>query len=186
MKYKTTKQYARDAENILAEFSDHDDAVSFIEVKILADDEKSLKLIYRMFDNQKLLKEFNKEKISSSINAAQYAGGDRDLPDSFGTFKVSKDNSAANAIASFIDLSDAELFVEDKLTHTSAITTYFIFNNNELLTEMNQRIKKQAGSGEGAQGKGQAASFRPTPLNTTPRPPGTPPAWTKDEEEDKK
>lgn len=35
-------------------------------------------------------------------------------------------------------------------------------------------------------GKGQGASFRPTPLATAPRPSGTPPKWLVDDEEDKK
>lgn len=186
MKYKVTKQYARDVETPLAEFCEYDDASFFIERKLLSDEEKNLKLIYRAFDNYKLLKEFNKEKITSPINTAQYAEGDSYLPNSLGPFKVSKDDPAANALAAFTDLNDAELFVEDKLTHTTAITTYYIFNNDVLITEMNQRIKRQTQSEQGSQGKAQAASFKPTPLATSPRPSGMPATWFKDEDEDKK
>ncbi len=186
MKYKITKQYARDSEHPLAEFSEHQDAIFFIERKVLSDDERSLKLIYRLFDSDKLLKEFNKEKITSVISAGQYASGDRDLPISLGPFKVSKDNSAVHAIAGFSDLEDAELFAEDKLTQESELTTYYIFNKEILLSQLNQRIKTRAMAEEGSQGKGQAASFRPTPLNTSPRPPGTPAKWMRDEKEDEK
>src|SRR5690349_9215851 len=113
MKYKITKQYAKDAENPLAEFCEYNDASFFLERKLLSDEEKKLIIIYRLYDNYKLLKEFNKEKISTRINTAQYAEGNRDLPDSLGPFKVSKDDSRSPALAAFIDLNDAELFVED-------------------------------------------------------------------------
>lgn len=185
MKYQITKQYARDLENLFAEFTEEHDAKFFIERKLLADDEKSLLLIYRLYENHKLINEVNKEKIQTQINHAQYAEGDRDLPYSLGPFKVCKEASTASALAAFIELNDAELFVEDKLTHTTAITTYFIFNHENLIIEINQRIKKQSQVKDGAQGRTSTASFRPTPLNTTPRPPGTPPPWLKDEDEDK-
>lgn len=184
MKYKISMQYARGVENPLAEFSEQKDAEFFIERKCLSDDEKNVILIYRLFDNQKLLKEFNKEKITSRIDPAQYAEGDMYFPKSLSPYKVSKDNLTAHALAVFTDLSDAELFVEDKLTHTTAITTYYIFDKDVLMTEMNQRIKKRSQQEEGSQGKGQSSSFRPTPLNTSPRPPGTPPNWVKDENDD--
>src|SRR4029078_11532364 len=117
MKYKITKQFARDAENLLAEFVESDDASFFIKRKLLSDEEKSLNVIYRMFENQKLLNEFNKEKIKTRINNPQYAAGDRYLSDLLGPIKVCKDNPNEPALAVFTDLNDAELFVEDKLTH---------------------------------------------------------------------
>lgn len=142
MKYKITKQYAKDIENFLAEFSVYNDAIFFIERKLLADEEKGITLIYRLYDDQKLIKEFNKEKITSRIHSAQYAEGDRDLPDSVGSFKVGREDQEISILAIFTDLSDAELFVEDMLTHTVAIITYCIFNKDTLLIKMNQRIKK--------------------------------------------
>lgn len=183
MKYQITKQYAKDTEKLLAEFNEYSDAIFFIERKLLSDKEKHLNLIYRLFDNQKLIKDFNKENITSKISPAQYAEGDNFLPHSLGPYHVSKDQ-AVNPLAAFIDLNDAELFVEDKLTSTQEIINYSIFNNGVLITTMNQRVKKQSISDETSQG--QASSFQPTPLNTSPRPPGTPPVWIKDEKEDKK
>lgn len=183
MKYIITKQYARDTENPIAEFCDQNDANFFIQRKLLADDEKNVIIIYRLFENQKLLKEFNKDKVTSLINSAQYAEGDRDLPYSLSPFSVSKENSVKAALAAFIDLSDAELFVEDRLTHTRIITTYYIFKNDELIFELNQRIKKKALTEESSQGKGRASSFQPTPLNITLRPKGAPANWIKDEDE---
>jgi hypothetical protein len=184
MKYKITKQYARDLETPLAEFCECDDASFFIQRKLLSDEEKRVKLIYRLFNNQTLQETFNKEKITFSVNAAQYANGDRDLPSSLSPFKVSKENSVAHALAAFIDKEDAELFVEDKLTQASEITTYYIFNKDELITELNQRVKKQSPV-QDSQGRSQTSSFRPTPLNTAPRPAGVPSAWIKDKDEDR-
>lgn len=186
MKYKITKQYARDTEHLIAEFCDLNEANFFIERKLLSDNEKALTLIYRLYDDQKLSKEFNKEKVSSRINPAQYAEGDAYFPKSLGPYTVCKHDAKTSALAGFTDLENAELFIEDKLTHTSEITTYYILNNGVVMTEMNQRIKKQTQPEESGQGKGNAASFRPTPLNTAPRPPGSPHAWVKDEDEDKK
>lgn len=143
MKYKITQQYARDEEKLLAEFCEVSDALFFIERKLLVDQENHLTIIYRIFDNHQLFKDFNKDKITTRINPAQYAQGDRDLPNKLGSFKVGKDASAVNALESFINLNDAELFVEDKLTQTSEITTYYIFNNDVLMMELNQRIKKR-------------------------------------------
>lgn len=185
MKYKITKQYARDTENISAEFSDLNEANFFIERKLLSDGEKALVLIYRLYDHHKLLKEYNKEKITSRINNAQYAEGDRDFPDSLGPYKVCQDDPKAPALAAFTDLADAELFVEDKLTQTEQITHYYIFNNNVMIFESNQHVKKKVTSEESThQGKGSTASFRPTPLNTAPRPPGSPHNWNKDDDKD--
>src|SRR5579862_9568596 len=123
MRYKTTKQYAQDTEKLIAEFHHSDDANFFIERKLISDAESSLKLIYSLFDDQNLIKEFNKEKINSFIRPGAYAEGDQYLPDSFGQYKISKDDLASHAHAGFVELNDAELFVEDKLTHSNAITT---------------------------------------------------------------
>lgn len=186
MKYKITKQYAHDTEKLIAEFRDSDDAKFYLERKIISDSEKNIKLIYRLFDDQKLIKEFNKEKINSFILSGKYAAGDNFLPDSFGHYKISKDNSVAHAHAGFIELNDAELFIEDKLTHSNIMTTYYIFNNDEKISELNQHVKKQKESEGGGQGKAsQTTSFRPTPFNTTPRPSSIPPVSMKDEKEDK-
>lgn len=143
MQYKITRQYAQDAENLLAEFLDHAEAIFFIDRKILFDAEKNAILIYRLFDHEKLIREFNKEKINSGIRNAEYAEGDKFFPNSMGPYKVSKDSSALNALAAFVRLDDAEFFVEDKLTQLSIITTYYIFRDDEIIAEMNQRVKKK-------------------------------------------
>ena len=109
---------------------------------MLFDEEKNLTLIYRLFDHQKLLKEFNKEKINSRIRHGEYAEGDKCFPDTLGPYKVGKDISSTHALAAFINFDDAELFVEDKLTQLNVITTYYIFKDDVIIAEMNQRVKK--------------------------------------------
>lgn len=184
MRYKITRQYAQDIEKLIAEFHDSDDANFFLERKLIADAEKNIKLIYRLFDGQKLIKALGKEKINFSIRPGQYADDDQFLPDSFGQYKISKANSAVHAQAAFTELNDAELFVEDNLTYTNVVTTYYIFNNDNMIAELNQHVKKQRDSEGGNQGKGQTTSFRPTPLNTSPHPPGIPHSTLKDEKDE--
>jgi hypothetical protein len=185
MRYKITKQYAQDTEKLIAEFQGIEDAKFFLERKNIADSEKNIKLIYRLFDDQTLINEFNKEKMNSLIRPGTYAEGDNFLPDSFGHYKISKDNLVAHAHAGFTELNDAELFVEDKLTHSTIMTTYYIFNNDEKIAELNQHVKKLKESEGGSQGKSETASFRPTPFNTSPRPQGIPPTSVKDEKDEK-
>jgi hypothetical protein len=144
MEYKVTKQYAQDREIFLAEFTDKNDALFFIQRRILADDENNIKLIYRLFDEKKLLDEFNKEKISSVIRVGEYASGDKLFSKTLGPFHVCKIQSNLPPHAAFIRLNDAELFVEDKLTQEKDIITYYIFNADKLIAELNQRIKQRS------------------------------------------
>lgn len=143
MRYKITKQYAQDIEKLIAEFQDYEDANFFLERKLITDAEKNITLIYRIFDDQRLLKTLGKEKIHSFIQPGQYADEDQFLPDSFGQFMISKNHLVAHAHAAFIELSDAELFVEDNLTRANVITTYYIFNHESMIAELNQFVKKQ-------------------------------------------
>ena len=66
---------------------------------------------------------------------------------------------------------------------------YRLYDFDELLEEIDtSKLTTEAASpteSAGSAGKGQSASFRPTPLNMTPRPKGTPPNWLKDEEDKK-
>lgn len=189
MKYQITRQYARDEEKPLAEFCDFNDAKTFLGKRLFFDEMQNIKIIYRLFKDKKLFREFNKEKINTPINRAQYAQEDRDLPDSFlFRFKVIMHEKQAAPFATFDNLNDARIFVEEKLVADSESAVNFnynMFDNSMLLETWNQGmlndIKKQ---NEGSQGKARAISFRPTPFNTSPRPPGSPPPWIIDIDED--
>src|SRR3990167_7283818 len=79
MQYKVTKQYIKDIELPLAEFVDGNDAELFITNK--PDTYKASLLIYRLYNNSKLVSIYNKHK--SPFSPAQYANGDIDLPEHF-------------------------------------------------------------------------------------------------------
>lgn len=182
MKYKITQQYAKGEEQLIASFLEENEALFFIEKKILSDSEKHTTIIYRLFDGQKLFQTFNKEKMNCVIRRGRYESLDQDLPSFIGPFSVSKENAAIYSFATFSDLNNAEFFVEEKLIHPNnkKETTYYIFEKNALIRQMDQHVKKKLLDNESNQGKGQSSSFRPTPLNTTPRPPGSPHTWIKD------
>jgi hypothetical protein len=183
--YKVTKQYAKDDEIPLASFFDLNDAIFFLERKILDDSDKYITIIYRIFDDREVIKVYNKEKINGLIRYAKFASLDNDLPHSIGPFKISKDQLLTDVIATFADLNNAEFFIEEKLTHSNNELTYYIFNNDSLLTQMNKNIKTQTVQGDDKQGKGPSTVFRPTPFNIAPRPAGMPPIWLKDNNEEK-
>lgn len=98
------------------------------------------------------------------------------------------------ACASFKDVADARLFVEKKLALDAELkvkVTYRIYHLNEMVQEFDP-AKDAPASGQsqssagGAQGKGSAASFRPTPFNMAPRPTGSPQRWLVNPDEDDK
>lgn len=187
MQYKVTKQYARDSESPLAEFNDINDAKLFIEEKIDLDALLNTKIIFRLFDRDHLINEFNKEKINVPISRAQYAEGDAFIPKSFSfSYKVTGQSQQAveKPLAEFNNVEDAKIFINAKLSRdamSQLAITYQLFSSAQLMEKfepIDSSFKTQS------QGQKNAASFRPTPLSTTPRPLGTPPKWLIDEEDD--
>lgn len=83
-------------------------------------------------------------------------------------------------IASFNRLNDAKLFIEKKLMTDMTmrvVTHYLLYEGMDLLEEF------AAGSESGASGgQSSTAAFRPSPLQTSPRPSGMPPSSFKEEE----
>lgn len=110
-------------------------------------------------------------------------------------YKVTKQygrGAEINMGGRFNNLVEAKAFVdkhimEDALMNVKVI--YKIYEFDELLSEYDSSKVNTAAARtsdeQGSQGKGSTASFRPTPLNTSPRPPGTPPKWIHDADEDK-
>lgn len=113
-------------------------------------------------------------------------------------FKVTKQYGRGSETAfdvRFNHFKDAKAFVEIKLLEDAAMNvraTYRVYEYDEMHTEFDPAkidialLKSQhhAQESQGSQGKGSTASFRPTPLNTAPRPPGTPQKWSKEEDEE--
>lgn len=90
------------------------------------------------------------------------------------------------AAAQFADLNDAKIFIQTKLREDAKFkvnVVYRLFEGFELLEEFDQN--SAAGGSDDSSGRGSQQSYRPTPLNTAPRPTGMPQNWWKDEEDDK-
>ncbi len=178
MRYKMTKQFARDNEAPLAEFNDLNDAMLFVNKKSALDDDHLIKIIYRVFDGYKLLRAFNLEKISIPVKRAQYAEGDIDLPMLFAEpFRVS--TVAGEERGKFILLQDATDFVQARLAHdvnNNLNETYLISEGKTVIEQMGQ-----ASNEGGSQGQDQKVAFRPTPFAAAPR--VGPPKWLVDEDE---
>lgn len=91
---------------------------------------------------------------------------------------------ASHPCALFKDLSDAGLFIEQKLKVDARLkldVTYRIYEFDDLVKEY-PPIKDGMGALDaeqptGTQGQGNGAAFRPTPFNMAPKPPGVPPKW---------
>lgn len=92
----------------------------------------------------------------------------------------------------FSDLNKAKAFIENKLRENANLklkVIYRLYEWDDLIQEFDpSKMEEMTGSsGEsGSQGKGQGARFSPTPLQTSPRPPGMPPSSFKDDDDDKK
>lgn len=105
-------------------------------------------------------------------------------------FKITKEYSRGPEVpcANFTDFKDAKDFIElIKLPADAKLkvaVTYRIYQGAVLLEELDQ---SNAGDSQSSQGQGNSASFRPSPLATSPRPPGMPSSnWVDDESKDKK
>jgi hypothetical protein len=92
--------------------------------------------------------------------------------------------------AEFLDLYDAQFFIEKKLSADADLNVkviYCLFDGDKGIGEFDPNKNDYSSRDErDSQGKGQTSSFRPTPLDMTPRPPGTPPIWIKDDEDSDK
>ncbi len=95
----------------------------------------------------------------------------------------------------FKQLNEATTYIEKKLVEDDTMrvkVTYRIYEFGDVIKEYDpdkvdiSSFRTPSQEQQGSQGKGSGASFRPTPLSTTPRPPGSPQNWVKDDDEEKK
>jgi hypothetical protein len=93
-------------------------------------------------------------------------------------------------VAEFNDANDAKLFINARLELDARLKVkviYRLFESGELIEEFSESSSEQGSASSSGAGTQQRSSFQPTPFNATPRPPGMPPNWLKDEEDkDKK
>ncbi|MDP3704349.1 MAG: hypothetical protein Q8R24_00380 [Legionellaceae bacterium] len=190
MKYKLTEQYARGEEMLFAEFQELLDVNIFMAKKSHQDDEQGHELIYRLYDDSELLREFNKKNIS--VGYAQFAESNGDLTNQarsfFNVLIKPVYSSERTPIANFYDEHDASLFITNKCNIDETIhdnDLFLVFKNNVLYTTssrilLSNQKKEYAGSTEGRKG----AVFRPTPMPMRPIPPGFPSDhWDEENEE---
>lgn len=181
MKYQITQQFIRDEEKAIAEFHEQADAEQFIVGKSKLDQDQSMTLIYRLYIKQRLACEYNKDQIKTPISEARFAENIHELPYVLDyRYKVRLSQPSPMTLATFNTQNDAELFLQSKC-QTDSVHNYQLFDHKTLIdTWQADCVSAESGSNTSS----NAISFSPTPLNMKPFPPGTPPPWVKDVEED--
>lgn len=190
MKYNLTEQYARGEEKPIASFNELNDATNFMAKKSSIDEGEGKKVIYRLYDDNDLLQQFNRDNIIIANAAYAYGNRDFDTMPSFACKVMFQlvDTTARKSIANFNDKNDAKLFVISKcgVDHTiSDNDLFFIYQSNSLIDTLNKIIiSNQNKKSEGSSSKEKGASFCPSPLPTRPIPPGCPAdCWVENEDD---
>ncbi|WP_131794978.1 hypothetical protein [Fluoribacter gormanii] len=189
MRYIITEQFARGEENVIAEFSYLNDSHLFIAKKLAHTELEKQKIIFRLYDDSDLLKEFNRENIS--VSHAKYAEGNGDLNFvqlSFYVMIKTENEPEKKKIANFNDKDDANLFMvgkceSDETLHDSDLL--FLFKEQNLMDTLNRTItihrKKETTRFAGNE---KGTKFHPTPMPRRPTPPGGPSdCWIEEDEE---
>ena len=190
MQYTVTQQFERGEENPIAEFTDSNDAHVFLSKKLAQADLEKLRLIYRIYDDSELVGEINPDQISTAYS--QYAEGNSDLTSLAFDFAVmikAEGSEVKKQLASFKDKSDASLFIISKCAADDGIKDndlFFIYKgdslidtSNKIITSARKRVSERSKFGE------KGATFKPSPLQTRPKPPGSPgDFWVEEEDED--
>ncbi len=177
MKYQVTQQYARDDERLMANFTALAEAKAYITTRLEADAQQRLNIVYRLFDRKQCLQEYNKAKAGALLHEALYADGTQLLPETINHGYEVQD-SHLHDVAAFYQLGDARDFLTKRLTQDVGMghqVHYQIIKDNMLIETLDSAafaIAQQRDEG----GMASSIAFRPTPLNTSPRPSGTPPS----------
>lgn len=187
MQHKITRQYARDVEMPLAEFNTIGDANFFLTAKLESDAELNVAAIYRLYKGVNLLNEINRGKINVSGVPARYFSDEGIQSVHPNAYKVAAQDliNSPEPCANFIELKDARLFIEKKLSADLTANrkmTYRILKSNQMLEKFDPvkpavAEKQQDNTQSSVTNK---TTFRPTPFNTVPRPPGSPQGWIKE------
>ncbi len=113
-------------------------------------------------------------------------------------YKVKKQyaRGASTLVAEFDTMNDAKLFIAANLAEDARLKVkamYQLLEGMDVIEEFTEAelpsTSSTESSGGASGGQGQRSSFQPTPFNATPRPPGMPHSWIKDDdtkEDDKK
>ncbi len=178
MKYKITRQYARDIELPLVEFDDQVDAQFFIKIKLESDRQLHVAAIYRLYHDKKLIDVINHGKLNVSGIPEHYFSDEGTQHIHNNAYKIDAQylNNPATPSGNMVELKDARLFIEKKLRHDLELNkkiTYRIFKSNTMLEKFNplQPEKPVQNSTD------NKATFHPTPFRTQPKPAGSPLRW---------
>jgi hypothetical protein len=184
MKYKVTKHYLKTKEGLIAAFSDLNDARVFIAKKITHDEMNRTKTIYRIYDDNELVQEFNNEvqAFSDPEDAETYSNAQFIF-----NVRVQLQNSLERiTIAYFNDKEDADLFVTGKCSgdKSDSRDTFLIFKEHVLIATLNKNIiDNKVLKDVASSGNGTGATL--SPLSKRPTPPGGPgDYWVEKKEDD--
>ena len=193
MNYKITEHYARGEEKLTAEFNELNEALLFITKKSALDGEDSKMLIYRLYDDNELVHELNKENIS--VTHAKYAEGNGDFtntaPFTFQVMVKTIDSLERQTVAQFNDINDANLFVISQFEDNNTLhdeDLFLIFKDKVLIDTVNKTISiKRKPEYRGSKSSESGSPYNLSPLSTRPTPTGGPPDyWVKNEDADEK
>lgn len=173
MAFKVTKQFVRDVETYIADFFHLADARNFIAQKMLQDSINKFQIIYRSYQDENLLQEFNPDKDGVLLCRPQYAQGDVSFPSLGQTWLVAQGNvqNPEQQLAFFSEKNDAFFFMEMKALadEKSTATYYLIYNGRIVGTLDHQTLQTRKAKSEAAQAQENKVIFYPTPLRTSPR-----------------
>lgn len=172
MTFKVTKQFVRDVETFIAEFHFLADAQEFISGKLAEASQQRLKIVYRSYQDENLLQEFNLDKTGVLLCRPQYAQGDNALPSSGQAWLVAEgnDRQPQKQLAFFQDKSDAYFFTELKLLSDEKSTaTYYLIYAGRIIGTLDQKTLLEQKAKAQSAGKESKLAFYPTPLRTSPR-----------------
>lgn len=191
MHYMVTLHYARGEEKWIASFDSTNEARLFLSKKSSIDEEEGKKVIYRLYGDQELLQEWNKDNIS--VTCALYADGNADFDNvPPGVFKVMKNSVnplQKTPMAQFYAQNDAMLFIVSAFEAENdpyANDVFFIFKGNLLMHTVNKSILEKRKKGSvSASDKEKGSTYQISPLSTRPTPGGGPPDyWVEKEDTD--
>ncbi len=174
MKYKVTKHYLKTKEALIAAFSDLKDAGIFIAQKITHDEINRTKALYRIYDDNELVQEFNNETqaFTDPEDAETYSNVQFPF-----NVKIQATNSLERITAAYFnDEGDANLFVTGKCSRddkSDSRDTFMIFKDQVLIATLNRNIMDNKTLKDlGSSGNGAGATL--SPLSRRPTPPGGP------------
>jgi hypothetical protein len=186
MRYKTTRQYARGEEVLVAAFCDLEDLALFLDQKSATTKVDHQSLVFRVYEDMDLIHELNPDQLTTAH--ARYADGSAFLDIVSLPFKVlvkREPSSMHQALACFQDKDDATLFIASKCEdeQVGGSELFLLMKGPNLMETSNKAIHAhQKLSAEKPQK--QESKFRIRPMQKGLKPQGSPGDFWIEEDED--